>query len=160
MSKRTKENMSIKTSGHLIDLLPQARPHIWAYIVFHRIANEGTRSLRVGMRATLPGCLWIPALPTFLALWWYSFTKKAPASPREKTHPRFLLHVSKWSGSLVVKSRPYNWHICFSVDTVGDSPESQEARTCEKPLAMQHDTKKDIILHTKFKKELTKEPQS
>lgn len=43
---------------------------------------------------------------------------------------------------------------------MGDSPEPQEARTCEKPLVMQHDTKKDIILHTKFKKELTKEPQS
>lgn len=149
--------MNIITSGHLIDLLPQARPHIWAYIVsnrsareilflFYRIANEGTWSKKLSSGPhdpLIPSCwdeghtarlLWVPALPTFLALWWYSFTKKAPASPQEKTHLRFLLHISKWFGSLVVKSRAYDWHICFSIDTMGDSPEPQEAWTCEKPL--------------------------
>lgn len=102
---------------------------------------HGARNLAQGLK--IPSCrdeghtarlLRVPALPTFLVLWWYSFTKKAPASPQEKTHLRFLLHISKWFGSLVVKSRAYDWHICFSIDTMGNSPEPQEAWPCEKPL--------------------------
>lgn len=162
--------MSIITSGHLIDLLPQARSHIWAYKVsnrsargtlflFHRIANEGTWSLRIGMRATLPGCLWIPALPTFLHYDDIPSQRKLLLHLGRKHIPGFPTRSQVIWVTCAEKQSIQLTHLRFHRYN-GGQPRTSKARTCEKPLVMQHDTKKDIILRTKFKKEFTKEPQS
>lgn len=121
-------------------------------------------------KVTLPGCLRSSKIPfTLRILGKFSSPANFPCTmmtflheessyspPKEKMHaslPLTHLQLIELTG---VKTKAYDWHICFSIDIAGGKTQNLK---CHGHVSFHMTTKDNSILHTKSIKGLTMSPK-